>query len=118
MPNPEQIMYFWLKWIDRQFAKVDPSHVKMRPEVSEFRERSATAEDVVAREFAQDQANKLPPLGNRSKRAPQQIKQSSAPSLRATAKPSRLSRSWRPLDCFALPAMTDRALIILEGTHG
>ena len=69
MPNSEQIRYFWLKWIDRQFAKVDPSHVKMRPEVSEFRERSATAEDVVAREFAQDQANKLPPLGNRSKGA-------------------------------------------------
>jgi hypothetical protein len=34
MPNPEQIRHFWLKWIDRQYAKVDPSHVKLRSEFS------------------------------------------------------------------------------------
>jgi hypothetical protein len=67
MPNPEQIRYFWLKWIDRQFAKVDPSHVKMRPEVAKTGENSATVEDVAARASAQDQTNKSPLLGNRSK---------------------------------------------------
>ena len=66
MPNSEQIKYFWLKWIDRQFAKVDPSHVKMRPEVSKIEENSATAEDIAARAATQDRTNKLPPLGNRS----------------------------------------------------
>ena len=30
MPNPQQIRLFWLKWIDRQYAKADPSHVKVR----------------------------------------------------------------------------------------
>ena len=34
MPNPQQIRLFWLKWIDRQYAKADPSHVKMRSEFS------------------------------------------------------------------------------------
>jgi hypothetical protein len=67
MPNPEQIRYFWLKWIDRQFAKVDPSHVKMRAEVSKIRDNSATAEDVAAGVSTRDRTNKLPPLGNRSK---------------------------------------------------
>jgi hypothetical protein len=66
MPNPEQIRYFWLKWIDRQFAKVDPSHVKMRVEVSKIGEDSATAEDFAEAALAQDLTNKLPPLGNRS----------------------------------------------------
>jgi hypothetical protein len=35
MPNPTEIKSFWIKWIDRQYAKADPSHVKMRPENSE-----------------------------------------------------------------------------------
>jgi hypothetical protein len=33
MPNSKQIRYFWLKWIDRQYIKADPSHLKMRPEI-------------------------------------------------------------------------------------
>jgi hypothetical protein len=41
MPNSEQIRYFWLKWIDRQFAKADPSHVRMRVETSRVGESSA-----------------------------------------------------------------------------
>jgi hypothetical protein len=68
MPNPEQIRYFWLKWIDRQFAKVDPSHVKMRAEVSKIGENSATAQEVAAGALPRDRMDKSPPLGNRSKR--------------------------------------------------
>ena len=67
MPNPEQIRYFWLKWIDKQFAKVDPSHVKMRVEVPEFEENSATAEDLAGGAATPDRTSKLLPLGNRSK---------------------------------------------------
>jgi hypothetical protein len=63
MPNSEQIKYFWLKWIDRQFAKVDPSHVKIRIEVPKTGENSATAEDVAVAVLTQDRTNKLPPLG-------------------------------------------------------
>jgi hypothetical protein len=59
MPNPEQIRYFWLKWIDKQFAKVDPSHVKMRAEVPRIEESSAVAEDVAARASTRDRTNKL-----------------------------------------------------------
>jgi len=66
MPNPEQIRYFWLKWIDRQFAKVDPSHVKMRAEVSRIGENYATAEDLATGASARDRANKSTPIGNRS----------------------------------------------------
>jgi hypothetical protein len=29
MPNLRQSRAFWLKWIDRQYAKADPTHVKM-----------------------------------------------------------------------------------------
>jgi hypothetical protein len=67
MPNSEQIRYFWLKWIDRQFAKVDPSHVKMRAEVPKIGENPATAEDA-AEASTRDRTSKLPPFGNRSKR--------------------------------------------------
>jgi hypothetical protein len=67
MPNSEQIRYLWLKWIDRQFAKADPSHVKMRAEVSWIGESSTTAEDPVAGASTRDRTNKSPPLGNRSK---------------------------------------------------
>src|SRR6202034_2836495 len=67
MPNPEQIRYFWLKWIDRQFAKVDPSHVKMRAEASKIGENSTKAEDVAAGASTRDRTSKLPPLGNRAK---------------------------------------------------
>jgi hypothetical protein len=66
MPNPEQVRYFWLKWIDRQFAKVDPSHVKMRAGVPKIGE-NATPEDVAAGASTRDRTNKSPPLGNRSK---------------------------------------------------
>src|ERR1700677_3721027 len=63
MPNSEQIRYFWLKWIDRQFAKVDPSHVKMRAEVLKIGENSAIAEEGAP---TRDRTDKLPPLDNRS----------------------------------------------------
>jgi hypothetical protein len=44
MPNPEQIRFFWLRWIDKQYAKADPSHVKLRSEFS-------TGEGVIAESF-------------------------------------------------------------------
>jgi hypothetical protein len=67
MPNSEQIRYFWLKWIDRQFAKVDPSHVKMRAEISRIGENSAIPEDVAAGAWTRDRTNKSPLLVDRSK---------------------------------------------------
>ena len=45
MPSSEQIKNYWLKWIDRQYAKVDPLHVKMRPEISQPGEDTATVDD-------------------------------------------------------------------------
>ena len=66
MPNSEQIRYYWLKWIDRQFAKVDPSHVKMRAEVPKIGENPATAE-YAAGASTRDRTSRLPPLGNRAK---------------------------------------------------
>ena len=34
MQSSDQSRLYWLKWIDRQYAKADPSHLKMRPEDS------------------------------------------------------------------------------------
>ena|ERR1700677_21710 len=117
MPNSEQIRYFWLKWIDRQFAKVDPSHVKLRPEVSKFGERSATAEDVVARALAQDQTNKLPPLGNRSN-GPSANKAIERPVITSDNEAIQTKPQLETPGIFAPLAMTDKALIVLKGTRG
>ena len=59
MPNSEQIRRFWLKWIDRQYAKADPSHLKMRAEISEPREDTETADDAVGGAAKQRQTGKL-----------------------------------------------------------
>jgi hypothetical protein len=59
MPNPEQIKRYWLKWIDRQYAKVDPSHVKMRPEVSEPQQDKETTNDAETGASKRDYATKL-----------------------------------------------------------
>jgi hypothetical protein len=34
MPSSDQSRLYRPKWIDRQYAKADPSHLKMRPEDS------------------------------------------------------------------------------------
>jgi hypothetical protein len=59
MPSPEQVKRYWLKWIDRQYAKVDPSHVKMRPENSEPQQAEETADDAAARTLNRGRATKL-----------------------------------------------------------
>jgi len=59
MPNPEQIKRYWLKWIDRQYAKVDPSHVKMRPEISEPLQDMETRDDAVTGALKHDRRTKL-----------------------------------------------------------
>jgi hypothetical protein len=33
MPTQKQSRLYWLKWIDRQYAKADPAHVKMPAEL-------------------------------------------------------------------------------------
>ena len=68
MPNPEQIRGFWIKWIDRQFAKADPSHVKMRLENSDSREDLGPRDDTTTETTKPEQPNQLPPLSNGSKR--------------------------------------------------
>jgi hypothetical protein len=55
MPTSEQIKLYWLKWIDRQYAKADPSHVKMRPEVSKPGKDTGAVEDATE----QKPANKV-----------------------------------------------------------
>jgi hypothetical protein len=45
MPNSDQIKIYWLKWIDRQYAKVDPLHVKMRREFSKPGGDTGTVDD-------------------------------------------------------------------------
>ena len=59
MPNPEQIKRYWLKWIDRQYAKVDPSHVKMRPEISEPQQDMEKREGPVTGALKHDRRTKL-----------------------------------------------------------
>jgi hypothetical protein len=59
MPNSEQIKRYWLKWIDRQYAKVDPSHVKMRPEISEPQQDMETRDDPVTGALKHDRRAKL-----------------------------------------------------------
>jgi hypothetical protein len=59
MPNPEQAQRFWLKWIDRQYAKVDPSHVKMRPEISEPQQDMETTDDAATGALKNDRPTKL-----------------------------------------------------------
>jgi hypothetical protein len=59
MPNPEQIKRYWLKWIDRQYAKVDPSHVKMRPEISEPHHDKETGDDPATGALKHDRRTKL-----------------------------------------------------------
>ena len=44
MPNSKQIKYFWLKWIDQQYIKAGPSHVKMRPEIPKPSEEMGMAD--------------------------------------------------------------------------
>jgi len=68
MPTPEQIRRFWIKWIDRQYAKADPSHVEMRPEVSESWEEAGTRDDIKTGATKLERPNELPPLSNGSKR--------------------------------------------------
>jgi hypothetical protein len=59
MPSPEQIKRYWLKWIDRQYAKVDPSHVKMRPEISEPQQDKETADDAATGALNHGRTTKL-----------------------------------------------------------
>jgi hypothetical protein len=59
MPNPEQIKRYWLKWIDRQYAKVDPSHIKMRPQIDESQQDTKTAGDAATGAIEHDRPNKL-----------------------------------------------------------
>ena len=46
-PTQKQSRLYWLKWIDRQYAKADPLHVKMRTELStkEGEEDAETIDD-------------------------------------------------------------------------
>jgi len=59
MPNSEQIRRYWLKWIDRQYAKADPSHIKMRPEHAEPQDDVGTVEDAAAGASKQRPTSKL-----------------------------------------------------------
>jgi hypothetical protein len=59
MPSPEQIKRYWQKWIDRQYAQVDPSHVKMRPEISEPQQDTERADDAATRALKRDRPTKL-----------------------------------------------------------
>jgi hypothetical protein len=59
MPNPEQIKRYWLKWIDRQYAKVDPSHVKMRREIPEPPQGMETADGAATGASKRDRPNRL-----------------------------------------------------------
>ena len=68
MPNSKQIRYFWLKWIDRQYIKADPSHVKMRPEIPKPSEEMGMADGASAELLKQEGTNKIPPTKNGSKR--------------------------------------------------
>jgi hypothetical protein len=68
MPNSEQIRRFWVKWIDRQYAKADPSHVKMRREISSSREDARTQDDIKTGAAKLERPNNLPPLSTGSKR--------------------------------------------------
>src|SRR5271163_1103637 len=58
MPSSEQIKLYWLKWIDRQYAKADPSHAKMRPEVSKPGKDAGTLDDAAE----QKRTNKVYPV--------------------------------------------------------
>jgi len=62
MPNPAQIRGFWIKWIDRQYAKADPSHVKMRPEDSG--EDPGTRDDTTTGTTKPELPKQLPPVSN------------------------------------------------------
>jgi len=68
MPNSDQIKYYWLKWIDRQYIKADPSHVKMRPEIPKPSEDIRTADGARAGSLKQEGTNEIPPFSNGSKR--------------------------------------------------
>jgi hypothetical protein len=59
MPSPEQIKRYWLKWIDRRYAKVDPSHVKMRPEISAPQQDMETRDDPATGALKHDRRAKL-----------------------------------------------------------
>jgi hypothetical protein len=59
MPNPEQIKRYWLKWIDRQYAKVDPSHVKMRGEIPEPQQGLETADSAATGASKRNRPNRL-----------------------------------------------------------
>ena len=68
MPNYDQIRYYWLKWIDRQYIRADPSHVKMRPEIPKPSEDIRTADGAGAGSLKQEGTNEIPPFSNGSKR--------------------------------------------------
>ncbi len=68
MPNSEQIRYYWLKWIDRQYIKADPSHVKMHPEIPKHSEEKGMADGAGAEPLKQEGTNNIPPSRNGSKR--------------------------------------------------
>ena len=67
MPNSKQIRLFWTKWIDRQYAKADPSHVKMRSELSAG-EDTGTLDVPKAKVSQQERTNESFPRTNGSKR--------------------------------------------------
>ena len=66
MPNSKQIRYYWLKWIDRQYLKADPSHVKMHPEIPKPSEE--ISDGAGAEPLKQEGTNKIPPTKNGSER--------------------------------------------------
>jgi hypothetical protein len=67
MPNSEQIRYFWLNWIDRQYMMADPSHVKMRPEITKSPDDKGTADEFEALNQTRE-TNKIPPTISGSRR--------------------------------------------------
>jgi hypothetical protein len=61
MPNPTEIKSFWIKWIDRQYAKADPSHVKMRAENSERKKDTGTVNEPPAEMPLRGRVDESPP---------------------------------------------------------
>ena len=46
MPSSDQSTLYRPKWIDRQYARADPSHLKMRPEDSKPEKGTETVDEI------------------------------------------------------------------------
>ncbi len=70
MPTRRESRLYWLKWIDRQYAKADPSHIKMRTELSakEGEEGTQTIDPSDAGDPREKRRKELPPYNNGSER--------------------------------------------------